>query len=205
MRIKHRFIVFEGVEGSGKTTQVNMLAEALRSRGLTVVVTHEPGGTPAGEAIRDVLLAHRVDMSPLCELFLFCASRTQHVRDVIAPALRRGQVVISDRYELSSVVYQGYAGDVGVPLAEQLNNIATGGLHPDLTVILDIDPEEGLRRNRANSSADRIEAKDLDFHRRVREGYLVWAASHPRASLVIDATLPPEEIHRQVLRRLGLV
>ncbi|MBC7287339.1 MAG: dTMP kinase [Armatimonadetes bacterium] len=199
------FIVFEGVEGSGKSTQARMLADALRARGLSVVLTREPGGTALGDAIREILLRGPAEMSPLCELFLFCAARAEHVRHVIAPALAQGQVVISDRYEISSVVYQGYAGDVGVPLAERLNAIATEGLHADLTIILDLDPEIGLARNAHPAKSNRIEGKSLDFHRRVREGYLAWAASHPRESLVVDATKQPEEIHREVLARLGLL
>jgi dTMP kinase len=196
------FIVFEGGEGSGKSTQLRLLAEALRARGAQVVTTQEPGGTAAGAALRVLLLHQPLALSPLAEALLFCAARAQHVLEVIRPALATGKIVLSDRYELSTLVYQGYAGGLWVALAERLNEVATGGLHPDLTVILDLDPEVGLARS--SQPKDRIETRPLDFHRRVREGYLAWARAHPEQCLVLDATRPPEELHAALLRRLGL-
>jgi len=199
-----RFIVLEGVEGSGKSTQVRLLAGALARAGQEVVTTFEPGATEAGREIRQTLLGRPIALTPLAEMFLFCADRAQHVHELIRPALEAGKVVISDRYELSTVVYQGYAGEVGVERAEQLNDLATGGLHPDVTVIMDLDPAAGLRRARASEAPDRMERKTLEFHQRVREGFLRWAERHPDASLVVDATQAPEEIHRRILARLGL-
>jgi dTMP kinase len=198
------FIVFEGVEGSGKSTQLHLLAEALRERGHLVVATCEPGGTAAGKEIRRILLDRPFSLTSLTELLLFCADRAQHVHEVIRPALQAGKIVLCDRYELSSVVYQGYAGCVAMEMVEKLNEIATGGLHPDLTVLLDIDPIIGLQRNGRVCAADRIERKTIEFHQRVREGYLLWAEKNPGLCLVADATQPPEVIHRQVLGRLGL-
>lgn len=224
MSVPYRFIVIEGGEGSGKSTQVQLLGEALRRLGEEVLLTFEPGDTPAGRAIRNVLLDTPAGLTALTELFLFCADRAQHVAEVIRPALAAGKIVISDRYEVSTWVYQGYAGGVGVEEVERLNEVATGGLHADLTIILDIDPVSGLartgrlserertqvRRRRAIAKqaalphliSDRLEARDLEYHRLVREGYLAWAQAHRQASAVFDATLPPEELHRRILDRV---
>lgn len=199
-----RFIVLEGVEGSGKSTQVRLLADALARAGEVVVTTFEPGATAAGREIRHTLLSVPIALTALAEMLLFCADRAQHVHEVIRPALEAGKVVVSDRYELSTVVYQGYAGEVGVERAEQLNDLATGGLHPDLTVVMDLDPAAGLRRAGALEAPDRMERKALEFHQRVREGFLWWADRHPAAALVVDATEAPEEVHRRILARLGL-
>ncbi|MCX7598777.1 MAG: dTMP kinase, partial [Armatimonadetes bacterium] len=201
MSVRFRFIVIEGGEGSGKSTQVQLLGEALRRLGEEVVLTFEPGDTPAGKAIRNVLLDTPAGLTGVTELFLFCADRAQHVAEVIRPALAAGKVVVSDRYEVSTWVYQGYAGGIGVEEVERLNELATGGLHADLTIILDIDPVAGLartgrlsererkqaRRRRAvvpqaalpHLISDRLEARELEYHRLVRDGYLAWAQAHP--------------------------
>ncbi|MCD6351810.1 MAG: dTMP kinase [Armatimonadetes bacterium] len=204
VRLRQRFIVFEGVEGSGKSTQMALLAEALSSRGLEVVTTFEPGATPAGRRIREVLLGRGVPLTPLAEMMLFCADRAQHVHEVVRPALEAGKVVLSDRYEVSTIAYQGYAGGVGVEVAQAMNEVATGGLHADLTLVLDLDPREGLRRKGHPQTWDRMETKAIDFHDRVREGFLRWAERHPEESLVLDATWPAERLHRRVLEHLGL-
>jgi len=202
--VKTRFVVFEGVEGSGKSTQVQMLAATLAARGEDVVTTFEPGATKSGAVIRELLLDMPLSLTPMTEMFLFCADRTQHVHEVVRPALDAGKTVLSDRYELSTVVYQGYASAVGVDLAERLNDLATGGLHPDLTVVLDLDPAVGLNRNGAHERRDQIERRTLEFHQRVRRGFLWWAERHPETCLVLDALQPPEVLHEQVLQRLGL-
>lgn len=224
MSLRFRFIAVEGGEGSGKSTQVRLLGEALQRLGEEVVLTFEPGDTTAGRAIRNILLDMPAGLSGMTELFLFCADRAQHVAEVIRPALAAGKVVISDRYEVSSWVYQGYAGGIGVEQVERINELATGGLHADLTIILDIDPAAGLartgrlsereraqaqkRRTIARQAAlphlisDRLEARELEYHRKVREGYLAWAQAHEDVSAVFDATLPPEELHRRILDRV---
>lgn len=201
-----RFIVFDGVEGCGKSTQVRMLAEHLRARGHQVVVTHEPGGTPVGERIRALLLdPGHPEMSPLTELMLFCASRAQHCDQLIRPALAAGRLVICDRFASATVVYQGYAGGLGMEVAEQVNAVATGGLDPDLLFILDLDPAVGLQRKLGGhlAGADRIEGKSLDFHHRVREGFLRYAARHPESAVVIPGDGEPQAVHARVRERLG--
>ncbi len=202
--MRARFIVFEGVEGSGKTTQARLLAAALERAGEDVVLTREPGGTVAGERLREVLLGTQLDLTPLTEMLIFCAARAQHVSEVIRPALHAGKVVISDRFELSTIVYQGYAGGIGMEVACRVNEIATGGLHPDVTIILDLDPKRGLERNRRDADPDRMEKKTARFHALVREGYLLWAREHPDNCLLLDATQPVDVIHQQVLHYLQI-
>lgn len=201
MTLRGRFIVIDGVEGSGKSTQVAMLAERLREGGVDVVVTHEPGGTEMGEGVRQLLLDPKyTDVSSLTEVFLFCASRAQHVSEIIRPALESGKTVVCDRFVASTVVYQGFAGGLGFALVEQLNEIATGGILPDLTIILDIDPETGMTRKFGETSADadRIERKAMDFHQRVREGYLQFAHRHRPRVRVVGASASIEDIHREI-------
>ena len=193
------FIVLDGADGCGKTTQAKLLAEALQRRGVEAILTHEPGGTPAGERIRDVLLSPATgDLNPLTEALLFCADRAQHVLEVVRPALEAGQIVISDRYSSSTTVYQGHAGGVGAETVETLNRIATHGLQPDLLIVLDLDPMVGLRRKRGDL-ADRIERKSLDFHRRVREGFIAYAESLGPRAVVLDADRDQVAIAHNVL------
>jgi len=182
-----RFIVFDGVEGCGKSSQARLLAEALEAEGHRVVLTLEPGGTAIGEAIRHCLLNPAFEeMHELTEAFLFCADRAQHVLEVVVPALQAGSIVISDRYASSTMVYQGLAGGLGVETVEALNEVATKGLQPDLLIVLDLDPMVGLRRKRGEM-ADRIERKSLDFHRQVREGFIEYAQSLGPRAVVLDA------------------
>lgn len=195
------FIVLDGVEGCGKSTQVTLLARRLEQAGAHVVVTHEPGGTPVGERIRALLLDPAYpEMTPLTEVMLFCASRAQHCSEVIAPALAAGQMVVCDRYASSTAVYQGYAGGLGMETIARVNDVATGGLEPDLLVVLDLDPKEGMRRKFGEGAAhaDRIEEKSAEFHQKVREGFLQYARLRPGHSVVVSADAPPEEIHRRV-------
>jgi dTMP kinase len=186
-------VVFEGPEGAGKSTQVARLAERLRRAGVRLTVTREPGGTPTGDAIRELLLHADVAIDPLVEFLLYSASRAQHVLEVIQPALQRGEVVVSDRYAGASVAYQGYGRGLDLAFVDDLNRRATGGLHPDLTVLLDVDPEEGLRRVAGRGAEDRLEREALDFHQRVREGFLAQAEADP-SWLVVDAGASPEAI-----------
>jgi len=186
-----RFITFEGPEGSGKTTQIRLLEQALRIRSFAVIDTREPGGTAIGNAIRAILLEpSHTEMSPRAETLLFNAARAQIVDQVIQPALNEGKIVLCDRYFDSTLAYQGYGR--GEPLAtlQALIDYATAGLKPDLTIFLNIDPAEGLRRKRNHllEEWNRMEEETLAFHQTVRQGYLQLAAAEPARWLVIDAT-----------------
>ncbi len=199
-----RFVVIDGGEGCGKSTQIQLLAEHLRALGHVVTVTREPGGTPVGERIRALLLdpAHP-EMDPVTEVLLFCASRAQHCRELILPALERGEIVLCDRFSESTAAYQGFAGGLGFDIVRQVNDVATGGLEPDLLVILDLDPIVGLRRKAGEHAhdADRIEQRSLDFHQRVREGFLEYARMYPGFTRIVDASAPADVVH-EVLRGL---
>src|SRR5215207_7747180 len=191
-----RLIAFEGVEGSGKSTQLELLRQALEGRGREVVVTREPGGTPAGERVRSVLLDPEVELHPRAEALLFAAARAELVEAVIRPALERGAVVLCDRYLDSSLAYQGGARGLGLGPVTDVNRFATGGLLPDLVVLLDLDPASGLRRRARDP--DRIEAQDLEFHRRVRDAFRDLAAADPKRFAVVDASAPVPEVAAQV-------
>ena len=193
------FIALEGGDGAGKSTQGALLKQWLESLGWHVLVTREPGGTDAGRAIREIVL-HGSHISPRAEALLYAADRAHHVESVVVPALRRGDVVITDRYIDSSVAYQGAGRDLGTEEVLQLSRWATCGLAPTLTVLLDVTPEVG--RQRRGDVHDRVESEPDDFHARVREHYLQLAAADPGRYLVVDAGLPPEEIHRRVRERL---
>jgi dTMP kinase len=180
------FITFEGGEGAGKSTQETRLAEHLASLGHTVVRTREPGGTPAAEALRNIVLDPiYIGMDARAEALLFAAARGEHVARVIRPALDRGDVVLCDRYVDSSIAYQGFGRDLGAGVVRELSLWATGGLLPDLTIVLDIDPMIGLSRV---SEPDRLEAEPMEYHQKVRQGFLDLAAERPNAYLVVDAT-----------------
>jgi len=180
------FIAFEGGEGAGKSTQETLLADYLTARGHEVVRTREPGGTPAGEAIRAVVLSPEYEgLDDRAEALLFAASRGEHVARVIRPALERGAIVVCDRYIDSSVAYQGAGRNLGMDAVRELSLWATNALLPDLTIVLDIDPEIGLSRLH---SRDRLEGQPLDYHRRVRQAFLDLAAAEPAKYVVIDAT-----------------
>jgi dTMP kinase len=192
-----RLIAFEGVEGSGKSTQLELLRRLLEDRGdREVVVTREPGGTPAGERVRALLLDPAVELHPRAEALLFAAARAELVEAVIRPALERGAVVLCDRYLDSSLAYQGGARGLGRDPVDQVNRFATGGLLPDLVVLLDLDPAAGLARRARDP--DRIEAQDLGFHRRVRDAFRDLAAAEPGRFAVVDAAAPVAEVAGQV-------
>ena len=187
------FIAFEGGEGCGKSTQSRLLLKKLEQRNIPAVLTHEPGGTALGDELRKVLKKKQgSSISPQAELFLVAASRVQLVAEVIRPALEEGKVVICDRFTYSTLVYQGYGRGLELSFVETVNNIATQNLKPDLAILLDIVPEQGLARKR--SLRDRFELEDLSFHRRVRGGYLKMVAAESEHWLVIDASLPKAKI-----------
>jgi dTMP kinase len=206
-----RLITVEGVEGAGKSTQVETLRAWLAARGVPVVATAEPDGTPLGASLRRVL--GEVDrVTPLTEALLFAASRAEHVRRVIRPAIAAGQLVLCDRYVDSTVAYQGYGRGVPLEAIAQLNRLATDGVLPDLTLILDLDVAEGLRRVRARRGAlaacDPFERLAIEFHERVRKGYWAIRDREPERVTLIDADRAPAvvaaEITRLVAQRLGL-
>ncbi len=205
------FISFEGPEGSGKTTQAQLLYHYLRERGLRVLLTREPGGTFIGDQIRRVLLSpDNAEMQPEAEILLFSASRAQLVRQVIRPALQQGIVVICDRFADSTLAYQGYGHGLDLEALGAITRFATGGLWPDLTFYLDLEAEEGLRRKltagQGRAEWNRLDQKELAFHQRVRKGYLALAAAEPDRWWVLDAARPVDElqavIREEVERRL---
>jgi len=195
------FVVFEGGDGAGKSTQARLLAETLRSRGHEVVLTREPGGTPAAEAIRDVVLDPRhAGLDDRAEALLFAASRGEHVASLIRPALARGAVVVSDRYMDSSIAYQGVARGLGAEVVAEINLWATRGLLPDLTVVLDVDAGTGLAR--LESAPDRLEVEPEEFHASVVAAFRDLAAAEPERYLVLPAHDAVETIAAAVLARL---
>lgn len=195
------FIVFEGGEGAGKSTQEVLLAQWLQSQGRTVVRTREPGGTPAGEAIRTVLLSNEyTGLTDRAEALLFAAARGEHAAQVIRPALDAGAIVVCDRYLDSSVAYQGYGRDLGVDYVRNLSLWATQDLVPGLTVLLDVDPEVGLSRVQ---SPDRLESEPIEYHQRVRQAFIEIANADPARYLVIDASQDKDVIAEQIQRRVA--
>jgi dTMP kinase len=195
------FITLEGPEGSGKTRQISLLADALIQHGYSILVTREPGGTPIGDQIRTVLFdLKNTDMRPRTEILLFQASRAQLVEQVIRPRLASGDIVLCDRYADSTLAYQGYGHQVDMDELESIVLFATGGLRPDLTLLLDVDIEVGLRRKLDASEWNRLDAYDLGFHRRVRQGYLEMAQAEPGRWVVIDAGQPPEAVLAAILK-----
>jgi dTMP kinase len=195
------FISFEGPDGSGKSTQADMLALTLRKQGMRVVETREPGGTPVGEQVRHVLLAPGgAPMTPLVMALLLSASRAQLVQDVIRPALDTGETVICDRYADSTLAYQGYGMGLDLDAVATLTKIATQGLRPALTVYVDVTPEVGLARIAARGGVDRLDGETLEFHRRVRNGYLALMDQDRDRWIRIDGTQSPDRVHAEVVR-----
>ena len=194
------FVAFEGGEGAGKSTQERLLAETLVAAGHDVVRTREPGGTPAAEAMRHVVLSPEfAGLDDRAEALLYAAARGEHVARVVRPALSRGAVVVCDRYLDSSVAYQGYGRGLGPDRIRDLSLWATGGLLPDLSVLLDVDPRQGLARF---EQRDRLEAEPVEFHARVRAGFREVAAANPDRYLVLDAALPVGEIADRIADRV---
>ncbi len=196
------FITFEGGEGSGKSTQAELLYRFLLGKDIPALLTHEPGGTPLGEEITRLLKwASDLKISPLAEVFLFNASRAELVGTVIRPALAAGKVFISDRFTDSTVAYQSFGRGLPLEKVRQLNDAATGGLTPDLTVLVDLDIKEGFKR-KAGERKDRFESETVAFHERVRRGFLALAASEPGRFLVVDGSKSREEISAMIRERV---
>ena len=203
------FITFEGTDGSGKTTQIQRLSADLTRAGDAVRVTREPGGTPISEQIRDMLLnPDHGEMASTTELLLYAASRAQHVAEVIQPALEAGKIVISSRFADAMVAYQGYGRGLALELIHHLNRIATNGVTPDLTFVLDLPVEIGLQRvQQSRGTMDRLEGENIEFHRQLRQGYLAIASQEPQRVKIIDAQQTADRVYAQIKaevdRRIG--
>ncbi|MBT4767421.1 MAG: dTMP kinase [Phycisphaerae bacterium] len=199
--LRGKFIAFEGPDGSGKSTQMARLAKFARSHGLTVVEVREPGGTSVGEQIRGVLLdPANTDMTVLCEMMLYMASRSQLVEQIVAPALDRGDLVLADRFVASTCAYQGTAGGLVMREILEVAAVATGHRMPDLNVIFDVD--EATAAKRLNPLLDRMEQKGAEFHRRVRDGYQKLASEDPRHFILIDATLDEDTVYEAAMKAI---
>ncbi len=200
------FITFEGGEGCGKSTQIAALKARLEAMGKTVVQTREPGGTPLGESVRNLLQYDDAGqgMSPEAELLLFAASRAQHVRELVAPAIAEGQIVLCDRFLDSTTVYQGVARAIDSKKVDTINQFAIGDTKPDLTILIDLPPEIGLARvhARSNGKLDRMEKEAIEFFQAVRQGYLDLAKSEPKRFLVLDGSQSVEELETQIWQKV---
>lgn len=196
------FITFEGIDGSGKSTQLRLLSNLLRAQGCGPLLTREPGGTPLGLRLRSALLDAQEEVDPLTELLVFAADRAQHVRRVITPALERGEVVISDRYADATVAYQGAGRGFSPELIAEIVELATGGLKPDLTLLFDVSVNESthrtMRRGTGKHKRDRLDIEAPDFHSRVRDCYLAIAAKEPQRVKIINTSGSVEETHHNV-------
>lgn len=201
--MRGKFITFEGIDGSGKTSQMEAAVEYLQSQGIFPIITREPGGTKIGEKIRDILLDTRnKEMLPQTEALLYAASRAQHVKEVILPALMKGKWVVCDRFLDASLAYQGVARDIGIQRIYEINRLATGGLKPHLTLLLDVKPEVAAERKTSQKS-DRLEREGLAFYEKVRQGYLMLAEVEPQRVKVIDGGKSFEMVKEEIIRVLN--
>lgn len=191
------FITFEGADGCGKSTQLNLLAEYLTKKGFEVIVTREPGAKGLGEKIREILLNYDGPVSDRCESFLFLADRAQHIDMIVNPAVEAGKIVLCDRHTDSTVAYQGYGRQLPLDRIKMLNEMAVNGRHPDLTFVFDIDVETSMKR--VGDDKDRMESAGKEFHNRVRYGYLEIAKQEPKRVKVLDATKTIDEISKLVI------
>lgn len=193
------FITLEGPEGSGKSSQLPLLAEFLRAQGRDVICTREPGGTKIGDQIREVLVRmDNVELHPRTEILLFLSARAQLVEELILPSLADGKIVICDRYGDSTLAYQGYGHGLDLEKLRMMLEFATGGLKPDLTILLDVDVLVGLKRKKAKDEWNRLDAYEISFHERVREGYHHLAAQDPKRWRIVDASQSPELVQEQI-------
>lgn len=200
-QMKGIFISFEGIEGTGKTIQSKLLYEYLIKKGYKVILTGEPGGTQIGEKIRELLLSiEHKGMTPLAELLLYNASRAQHIQEVILPAMSKGAIVITDRFTDSTVAYQGYGRGIDLNIINSIKKMVAAGLQPDITILLDLDVEVGLRRNRGINKTDRLELEDVEFHKRVRNGYLEIAAKEPERIKLRDASKSIKQVQNKIIK-----
>lgn len=210
--MKGKFITFEGPEGSGKTTQLLLLAKYLKEKGHNVVVTREPGGAPISEKIRNILLETQgFQLGDRTELLLMVASRAQNTDEIILPALSEGKIVLCDRYSDSTLAYQSYGRGIDYEEARKMCLFATKGLQPHLTFLLDIDPETGLerainsaRKKNITASHDRMESQGIVFHKKVRKGFLKLAEAEPERFYIIDGSQPIESIHLEIIKKISL-
>jgi len=203
--VKGRFITFEGIEGSGKSSQITLFADHLRSQHRAVTLTREPGGTPIGDQVRKILLdPGNKALDPSAELLLYAASRAQHLKEVIRPALQRGDIVLCDRFSDATIAYQGYGRGLDLDRIHVLDRLVTEGMRPDLTIVLDVDAAVGLARARGRNDQQGLEAEarfeneELAFHERVRQGYLTLAREAPDRMKVVDAALSPLQVQETI-------
>ena len=196
--MKGKFISFEGIDGCGKTTQIKFLEEYLLKQGYNILVLREPGGTKVGEKVRDILLDKNNFISPVTEMLLYASSRAQLVEEKILPAIEEGKIVLLDRFVDSSYVYQGYARDLGIEKVKIVNEIATMGILPDVTIYIDITPEEAMKR-RGKREADRLERESWDFHKKVREGYIKLVKEYPKRFVFIDGMQEIVKVHQDII------
>jgi dTMP kinase len=207
--LKGRFVSFEGIEGCGKTTQIQLLSDYLNARSMPHTITREPGGTAVGEGIRRILLtSEAIHLTAASELLLFYASRSQNIAEKIRPALERGEVVLCDRFYHASMAYQGYGRGIPLEFIEKVTDLVCDQYRPELTILLDIDPVVGLARARARNHTraedeGRFEAENVEFYTKIRNGYLEIAARDPRIR-IIPADRPREEVQRDILHALGI-
>jgi dTMP kinase len=205
------FISMCGVEGAGKTTQIQNLASYLKQKGKEVVVTREPGGTQIGKRIRRILLDPKSrNLDPKAELFLYAADRVQHIQELILPSLKQNKIVITDRFVDSTTVYQGFGRGLNMDLVEKINTMVLNGLKPDITFLLDLDPKEGLRRTQKQlhkgermNTESRFEMENLRFHEKIRQGFLILAKKEPDRFFIVDASKPEAKVRDQILGKIG--
>jgi dTMP kinase len=196
--MRGKFISFEGIDGCGKTTQIKFLKEYLLKKGYNILVLREPGGTNVGEKVRDILLDKYNFISPVTEMLLYASSRAQLVEEKILPAIKEGKIVLLDRFVDSSYVYQGYARGLGIEKVKIVNEIATMGILPDVTIYIDITPEEAMKR-RGKREADRLERESWDFHKKVREGYIKLVKEYPKRFVFIDGMQEIVKVHQDII------
>ncbi len=197
---KGYFITFEGSDGCGKTTQIELVAKYFEEHGIPYIKTREPGGSKLGKELRQILLHYSGVVADECETFIFLADRAQHVETVIKPAIETGKTVLCDRFTDSTIAYQGFGRGIELERIKYLNNIATGSLNPDLTLVFDVESE--VAQIRLGDEKDRLEALGMEFHKKVREGYLKIAAQEPTRVKVVDANLGIEEVYAQTVKHV---